>query len=176
MSRDALGFLFDALAAAVIMFIAPVIWQAYEYDLIMQRNVEKAVAEFAETVSDKGYIDMKVYQAFMKKLDAAGGVCRVEIMHSQTVYEPEYENGAFTGEVMTYTDETYTSVILERLRADGAYLMEIGDLVCVRVDPERCPAGRAFLRMILGRDEMPSVSASRMISGCEDMTYRTYLR
>ena len=176
MSRDVIGFIFDAFIAAVMLFIVPVIWQSYEYDKIAQQNMATVTEEFAEAASNKGYIDKRSYNAFIKRLNAGGGTYDVEIVHTQLIHEPEYVGGAFTGNVLTYDEETYTGEILEELEAHGAYLMEIGDEIKVTVTPTSKSLGKSFMKMILGSRDEAFTSVSRAIAGCEMETYARYLR
>ena len=176
MSRDIIGFIFDIFILVVVLFIVPVVWQSYQYDRLTQQNMEAITEEFAETVSNKGYIDAKRYHAFVKKLNSNGGTYDIEIVHSQLIHEPEYVGGVFTGNVMDYEEKTYTTTIINEMEQYGAYLMEVGDEIKVCVTPSSKSIGRSFLSLIFGDLTEVSASVSRSVAGCEMETYATYLR
>lgn len=176
MSRDAIGFVFDAFIVAVVMFIVPIIWQSYELDAITQKNIETITQEFAESVSSKGYIDKQSYHAFVRKLNANGGTYDIEIVHTQEILEPEYIGTVFTGNVMRYSSETYTTSILEELENYGAYLMEIGDEIKVSVSPTSKSLGQTFMKMFVKNTNSRFATVSRSVSGCEKETYEMYYR
>lgn len=134
MNNSPLAKLADAVIVVVILFLFPVIWAAQKGDYLSQKKAEKAVHDFVTNVCDRGYIDDTLYQAFMANLSSTGSTYRIEMMHRQNVFEPEYSGGTFTGNVMEYASESYTAQILgEIYDGRGAYLFNKGDTFEVTV-------------------------------------------
>lgn len=164
----------DVLVACIVIFILPMIWMSITTDQILERKAAAYTAQFAETVSNQGYIDDELYYRFVTELSATGGTYDIELMHEQDIMEPEYVGGIFTGNVMTYESETYTGDIIKAIDARGAYLMEIGDVLTVTVTRRAESVGQRIMRMIYNNTNTNRTVVSRSVSGCSREVYESY--
>lgn len=129
MDESPMGIVLDIVIIIAVIFIFPIIWAAQKGDYLSQKSAETITYEFVANVSSRGYIDDTLYKEFTEALSATGGLYRIHLTHKQTVYEPEYDGGTFTGNVMGYARETYTGDILDDIYSGrGAYVMGIGDV------------------------------------------------
>lgn len=125
----------DVVIVIAILFVFPMTWAAQKGDYLSQKKAEKVVYDFVTNVCSRGYLDDTLYEAFMANMSSTGNTYRIEMMHRQTVYEPEYAGGVFTGDVMEYVDESYTADILGAIYdGTGAYLFNKGDTFEVTVE------------------------------------------
>lgn len=135
MDESPMSIVLDIVLVIAIIFIFPIIWAAQKGDYLSHKSAEKIAYEFCANVAARGYIDDTVYKEFSEQLSATGGLYRISLTHKQTVYEPEYEGGAFTGNVMGYAKETYNADILDEIYSgNGAYLMSVGDVFEVTIE------------------------------------------
>ncbi len=120
--------LVSVVIVVAVLFLFPIIWAAQKGDYLSQKKAEKVVYDFVTNVCDRGYIDDTLYEAFMANLSSTGNTYKIEMMHRQNIYEPEYSGATFTGNVMEYVSEAYTAQILGAVYdGNGAYLMNKGD-------------------------------------------------
>ena len=129
MDESPMSIVLDIVLVIAIIFIFPIVWAAQKGDYLSHKSAETITYEFVANVSSRGYIDDTIYKEFTEALSATGGLYRISLTHKQTAYEPEYEGGVFTGNVMSYSKETYTADILDDIYSGrGAYIMGLGDV------------------------------------------------
>ena len=134
MDESPMAIVLDILIIIAVIFIFPIIWAAQKGDYLSHKSAETIAYEFCSNVSSRGYIDDTIYKEFTEALSATGGLYEVSLTHKQTVCEPEYSGGVFTGDVMTYAKETYTGDILDEIYdGTGAYIMSVGDVFEVSI-------------------------------------------
>ncbi len=134
MDESPMAIVLDILIIIAVIFIFPIIWAAQKGDYLSHKSAETIAYEFCSNVSSRGYIDDTVYKEFTEALSATGGLYEVSLTHKQTVCEPEYSGGVFTGDVMTYAKETYTGDIRDEIYYwTGAYIMSFGDVFEVSI-------------------------------------------
>lgn len=126
------GRLADIAAALVLMFMIPAVWVLHCRDTISEMQMSLVVDELASRVSACGYIDEQMYEYFLRGLGTSGAY-DVELVHTGLVYEPEYVAGVFTGNVIKYEEKMYTFDILRVLNECSIYLLDVGDLIEIRV-------------------------------------------
>ena len=173
---DLLGKLVDIILLILVCIIVPTMFLSFKYDDLAQRNAEIVVNEFAETVSSCGYINDEMYYGLVSDLSVYGGVYSIEFMHEQEINEPEYVGGIFTGNVMTYSDKTYTDEIISSVDSYSAYLMMVGDQFTVTARKKSISSGQSFMKWILHRKNSSLATATRMISGISKTEYESYYR
>lgn len=123
MISEPLGILADITAAIVIMFIFPLLCVNAMKERISDRYIHGITSQFAETVCNKGYIDEELYEAFIARLAGTGHCRSVEITERIPRYEPVYESGIFTGEVIEFGEVLGTEELLKRIYSeDGCKL------------------------------------------------------
>ena len=76
---DTLMSILGIALAVLVMFIIPTIAIAGEYDEIAQTTVEVAVADFVNTIAEKGKITEFDYNELIQKISATGNSFDVQI-------------------------------------------------------------------------------------------------
>ena len=175
MTDSSLGTIIDMLLVVVVMFLFPVIWMAQKSDYLVNTQAQNATNEFITNVCERGYLDEEMYKAFMTNLSAGGTVYKVDMEHRQTVFEPEYEAGVFTGNVMEYEDEHFTDDILDALYDKGAYLLDKGDTFTVTISLAGEGLAQSFTMSLIGAKNSGYFSNSMMVTGISQDFYEEYL-
>lgn len=165
-------------AAALIMFVFPLMWTANSQEEISQTSVETLVANFVNTVATKGKITRIDYEDFIQKLHATGNTFDVEI-EVQVLDDNPGKKTAFSspnliGENVYYS--VFTSTILGRLYGSNAenniveigdYILKKGDYIIVNVKNTNITLAtqvKNFLYKIVGKDTYTiSASATALI-------------
>lgn len=175
MTETPLGTIIDMLLVVIVMFLFPVIWMAQKSDYLVNTQAQNATNEFITNVCERGYLDEEMYKAFMTNLSAGGTVYSVDMEHRQTVFEPEYAAGAFTGNVMEYEKEQFTDTILETIYDKGAYLLDKGDTFKVTITLAGEGLAQTFTMSLLGAKTSGYYSNSMMVTGLSEDFYNEYL-
>lgn len=138
------------VVAALIVFVFAV-YPAYrdsgKIDDLTERAANAALTEFVDTVRSKGYIDVRDYKTFLKKLDSTSGVFDVKMEYYKKVIQPNYDNptdfNTFKETFNVRYDGYYTKQILDILYPQNSlpdddesrqFKMHVGDLFNVRIE------------------------------------------
>lgn len=138
----------DILVAFCIIFLAPILFFAGKRDHAMQLLVNECTKEFLEQVQTQGYITEQTYEEFVRKISVTGEIYALSLEHKQTIYEPEYVNGTFTGEIYEYYDIKYTDEIVSELYQEGEYQFDVNDYITVAVENKTKTIGMRLLNAI----------------------------
>lgn len=130
---EPIGVLTDILVAVAVMFIIPTMLCSTMADRIADMYVGQAADSFEEAICSHGYIDSNTYEAMLSKINSVGPIRHVDIVCSTTVWEPVYENGIFTGNIVSYERDSGTDEILEIVYEKGKYMLRQNDTVEVTV-------------------------------------------
>lgn len=172
-----MGVVADIVIVIAVMFIFPIIWAAQKGDYLAQKGAETITYEFCTNVCSRGYIDDTLYREFTDALSSTGGVYKITLVHKQIIYEPEYESGVFTGNVMTYNDETYTEAILSRIYGggSGAYLMNKGDVFEVTIELATDGLAQDLTKAAVGTSTTGFYRSSQAVTGIARDIYERYV-
>ncbi len=137
MSQNPLGKVVDILVAIIALFFIPFMWVTGKTEQL-ENNYSRAVIDnFAERIAVNGYMTTEDYEDLVAQLSKTSRRYNIEFKHASATFEPEYDSGTFTGNVMEYMDEAYTDEILSAMDDHGAYLMELGDSFTVSISQVR---------------------------------------
>ncbi len=171
-----MGVVADILIVIAVMFIFPIIWAAQKGDYLSQKGAETLAYEFCTNVCSRGYVDDTLYSEFTEALSSTGGVYRITLCHKQIIYEPEYVSGAFTGNVMSYNDETYTEAILSKVYGgNGAYLMNKGDVFEVTIELATDGLAQDLTKAAVGTSTTGFYRTSQAVTGVARDIYEKYI-
>lgn len=172
-----MGVIADIVIIIAVMFIFPMIWAAQKGDYLSQKGAETIAYEFCTNVCSRGYIDDTLYSEFTDALSSTGGVYKITLVHKQIIYEPEYESGVFTGNVMSYNDETYTEAILSRIYGGGkgAYLMNKGDVFEVTIELATDGLAQDLTKAAVGTSTTGFYRTSQAVTGIARDIYEKYV-
>lgn len=172
-----MGVIADIVIIIAVMFIFPMIWAAQKGDYLSQKGAETIAYEFCTNVCSRGYIDDTLYSEFTDALSSTGGVYKITLVHKQIIYEPEYESGVFTGNVMSYNDETYTEAILSRIYGggNGAYLMNKGDVFEVTIELATDGLAQDLTKAAVGTSTTGFYRTSQAVTGIARDIYEKYV-
>ncbi len=172
-----MGVVADILIVIAVMFIFPIIWAAQKGDYLAQKGAETLTYEFCTNVCSRGYVDDTIYREFTDALSSTGGVYQITLCHKQIIYEPEYEAGVFTGEVMSYADETYTEAILSKVYGgNGAYLMNKGDVFEVTIELATDGLAQDLTKAAVGTATTGFYRTSQSVTGIARDIYEKYIK
>lgn len=149
--------------AVLIMFIFPVVAVASQHDEIAQTTVETAVADFVNTIAEKGKITQFDYDALVQKISATGNSFDVQIELQVLDDNPERKtvttDKTSKGENLYYSVQTenITEKIMEKIKNDkeGEYNLKKDDYIIVTVKNTNRTIGTAFKNFfysIVGKD------------------------
>lgn len=138
----------DILIACLVIFIAPILFFAQKKDTAMQLLVTESTNEFLKQVQTQGYITEQTFEEFVREISITGAIYDISLEHKQKIYEPEYVNGVFTGEIYEYYDIKYTEEIVSELYQEGEYFLDINDYFTVAVENKSKTIGMRFLNAI----------------------------
>lgn len=172
-----MGVIADIVIIIAVMFIFPMIWAAQKGDYLSQKGAETIAYEFCTNVCSRGYVDDTLYSEFTDALSSTGGVYKITLVHKQIIYEPEYESGVFTGNVMSYNDETYTEAILSRIYGggNGAYLMNKGDVFEVTIELATDGLAQDLTKAAVGTSTTGFYRTSQAVTGIARDIYEKYV-
>ena len=132
---DTLITIVAILLAAVLMFIFPLLSVSERSDDISQLSVASATAEFVDNSRAIGKITMDNYTTLISKINATGNSYDVElevkVLDENIGKKSAWTQGTVIGENVYYS--VYTSQIVERLKAEGVYVMKEGDIISASV-------------------------------------------
>lgn len=136
----------DILLALLIMFVFSAMNLSQRQDVLLQAYLEEKARSFAENVRVHGYLSIQMYESFIKGLQI---VYDVELIHVKQIYEPEYVNKAFTGEVMVYNEVRYMEEVLEAIYEKGILYMEKDDVFSVKIKNNTSSFGMLLFQSIV---------------------------
>lgn len=128
---DILGRVAAILVAAMIFMGIPITYMQERAKSAEQMYLLSLNTEFVDTVCSVGFLDMDMYQQFLKEVASAPGVHEVKIMHEQKEIVLTGESYSFES---TYYDETD---ILMELQQGKVYTFGKGDFIKVSVVKEK---------------------------------------
>ena len=132
---DTLITIVAILLAAVLMFIFPLLSVSERSDDISQLSIASATAEFVDNSRSIGKITMDNYTTLISKINATGNSYDVElevkVLDENIGKKSAWTQGTVIGENVYYS--VYTSQIVERLKAEGVYVMKEGDIISASV-------------------------------------------
>lgn len=162
---DTLMTILGITLAVLVMFILPTIAIAGQYDEIAQATVEVAVAEFVNTIAEKGKITYTDYNTLIQKINSTGNSFDVQIELQIMDDNPERKTVTLSqelkekGENLQYSiyTEDITNKIREKLNnnEDGEYNLKKDDYVIVTVKNTNITIGtefKNFFYRIVGKD------------------------
>ena len=124
-------------AAAVFVFVVPLVTLTERNDNVVQENVKLIVEEFVTDIKNTGELTLAKYQDFQNKLSATGNEYNIEMEIQYLDENPgkklEQSNYTKIGENVYYSE--YTSQILDELnsRSSKKITLKEGDLIYVGV-------------------------------------------
>ena len=124
------------LLASVLMFLFPLFYLAQKQDVINQVYVESKTVELVNDIKKHGYITSNMYERYLDRLGDTGNLYEIEIVHSHTVVNPEYDedSGTFLDDYYTYYENTYQDDILKEIfEGTGTYYLRQGDYISIKV-------------------------------------------
>ena len=162
---DTLMTVVAIFAAAIIMFVFPLMWTANSQEGISQTTVETLVANFVNEVSTKGKLTKLDYEDFVYKLYATGNSFDVEIEIQKLDDNPGKKT------IIAYPDKIgeniYYSIFTSTILYDanlgiygtnntkGEMLLNKGDYIIVNVKNTNITLAtqiKNFLFKIVGKD------------------------
>lgn len=186
---DTLMSILGIALAVLVMFIIPTIAIAGEYDEIAQTTVEVAVADFVNTIAEKGKITEFDYNELIQKISATGNSFDVQIELQVMDDNPERKTVTTSqtlnekGENLQYS--VYTQDITDKIREkitndeEGEYNLKKDDYIIVTVKNTNITIGTAFKNFfyrIVGKDAyVIGTSSSALVtnSGAEEIATGT---
>lgn len=163
---DTLMEIIGIFLAILIMFIFPVVAVATKHDEIAQTTVETAVADFVQTVAEKGKITHNDYNNLIHKMNATGNAFDIQIELQLLDDNPERKTvttsgmADIKGENLYYSvyTENITNKILEKMNKgeEAEYNLKKDDYVIVTVKNTNVTIGtqfKNFLYSIVGKNE-----------------------
>lgn len=124
------------LLACILMFLFPTFYLAQKQDAINQVYVENKTVEFVNDIKNHGYITENMYNRYIERLGDTGNLYKIELVHSHTVVNPQYDEstGNFLDDYYTYEECAYQDDILKDLYEEsGTYYLRQGDYISIRV-------------------------------------------
>lgn len=179
---DTLMEIIGIFLAVLIMFIFPVVAIASQHDEIAQTTVEVAVADFVNTISEKGKVTQFDYNQLVQKISATGNNFDVQIELQVLDDNPERKSvttdKTVKGENLYYSvyTENITNKIMEKIGKgeDGEYNLKKDDYIIVTVKNTNVTIGTQFKNMfyqIIGKDAYTiSASSAALVSNSGDET------
>lgn len=165
---DTLITIIAIFAAAILMFIFPLMTVSSTQDDISQVAVQSLVAEFINNAATKGKITQEDYNAFLSKLYATGNTYSVELEHKIMTTNPNKGATDQLGENLYYS--VYNSDIIEGAKGinnNTEYLLKQGDYIIVTVKNTNTTIAsqiKNFVYSIVGKDTYTiAASASALV-------------
>ncbi len=179
---DTLMEIIGIFLAVLIMFIFPVVAIASQHDEIAQTTVETALADFVNTISEKGKVTQFDYNDLVQKITATGNSFDIQIELQVLDDNPERKtvttDKTIKGENLYYSvyTENITSKIAEKINKgeNGEYNLKKDDYIIVTVKNTNVTIGTQFKNMfykIIGKDAYTiSASSAALVSNSGDET------
>lgn len=160
---DTLMTIIAVFAAAIIMFVFPLMWTANSQEDISQTSVETIVANFVNTVATKGKLTKLDYEDFIYKLNATGNSFDVEIEIQKLDDNPGKKTVIAhqdkIGENVYYSIFTSTILYDDSLgiykNSTSEFLLNKGDYIIVKAKNTNVTLAtqiKNFLFRIVGKD------------------------
>lgn len=158
-------------AAAVLLFVVPLVTLTDRNDNVVQENVKTIVEEFVTDVRNTGKLTMAKYQNFENNLSATGNVYDIEIelqiLDENPGKKTTQANYTKIGENVYYSE--YTTQILEELNSNTQMIvLKEGDIISVSVKNENSTAAQTLKSSFLGYSNegqyVISASSSGMVT------------
>ena len=123
------------MAAAVLMFIFPLMSTADRGDDIAQQAVQTATVEFVDNIRSTGKITTDKYDDFLAIIAETGNsfdiLIEAKILDENARKKVQQASSSKVGENEYYSE--FTAQIEDKLENDGEYNLKEGDLVSVTV-------------------------------------------
>ncbi len=128
---DILGRVAAILAAAIIFMGIPITYMQERAKSAEQMYLLSLDTKFVDTVCSVGFLDMDMYQQFLKEVASAPGTHEVKILHEQKEIVLSKETYSFES---TYYDE---EDIFAKLQQGKVYTFGKGDFIKVMIIKEK---------------------------------------
>lgn len=157
-------------AAAVFVFVVPLVTLTERNDNVVQENVKLIVEEFVTDIKNTGELTLAKYQDFQNRLEATGNSYNIDIEIQYIDENPgkklEQSNYTKIGENVYYSE--YTSQILDQLEDKGQIILEEGDLIYVSVSNQNSTTAQtlksSFLSFSNDGEYVISADSSGMVN------------
>ena len=122
-------------AAAVFVFVVPLVTLTERNDNVVQENVKLIVEEFVTDIKNTGLLTEAKFQEFQNRLSSTGNEYNIEMEIQYLDENPgkklEQSNYTKIGENVYYSE--YTSQILNKLDTNRKITLKEGDFIYVAV-------------------------------------------
>lgn len=151
---DTLITVIAIFAAAVLMFVFPLMTTSNTQDEISQVAVQSLVAEFVNNAATKGKITQSDYSSFLTKLNATGNTYDVQLEHQIMTTNPNKGEESQLGENLYYS--VYNSEIIDKkINSGEEYILKKGDYIIVTVKNTNTTIAtqiKNFIYSMVGKD------------------------
>lgn len=132
----------DILVVVIILFMVPTFYFIQKGELLAQSLAFESTKNLINNIQTHGYLSKSMYGNYLDSLSILKKTYRICLEHTETVYEPVYqqlsgseENFIFTGKVNSYPKITYTSEILEWIfKEQENYEVSPGDKFTITIE------------------------------------------
>ncbi len=122
-------------AAAILVFVVPLVTLTERNDNVVQENVKLIVEEFVTDIKNTGELTEAKFQDFQNRLSSTGNEYNIEMEIQYLDENPgkklEQSNYTKIGENVYYSE--YTSQILNKLNSTKKITLKEGDFIYVGV-------------------------------------------
>lgn len=147
---NAIKHFLDLILAIILMFLVVGVNYSQKQDVLSQLYIEIKTKEFTDNVRVHGYMTIQMYEKFKEELSTTGIFFEVEITQERMIFEPEYNNQVFSGNVMVYTEVKYTEEILANMNNNNVYKFTKNDYIEVTVKSNSLTLGMSVFNKLFG--------------------------
>lgn len=182
---EALSKFIAVIIVVFFVFCVPLMYVSEKNDMVVQSYVTNITTDFVENVRKQGRITQDMYNKFLENLGNTGNVYDIEITHTHTIVNPDYDGDVIT--TSTYDEHYYTKEILDIIfggvdeeyidtyvaagKVIGEYRMYKGDYITVTVKNSNVTMATRF-RNVIFRNQFPTETIGITYGGeIEDENY-----
>jgi len=125
-----------------MLFVVPIVLDYERQDTICYNLVQVETYSFSDRIREIGYINEAMMNEFYAKLDATGNQYQVTFEHLRKSFADD------NGEWKAYYEGFYLEDILEAIKKNGEYDMNVGDFFFVTVTNTSVTKSEAFYHVI----------------------------
>lgn len=135
--------LMDIFVGITILFLIPMMCFKQISEQYFQNIAYEYTRKLGYEIETQGYLTKAMYDDYVQSLSFIDDIFGVQFEHTKKRYEPIYKRDQnnefiFTGEIMTYEEQTFTEEILNDVhKPNGCYRMEKGDTIIITLTTNR---------------------------------------
>lgn len=148
---DYFGRIMEMLVLVILLFFVPLSYMAAKNEMLCQTYVATETAYFVDSVRNIGFLDLQMYETFVKKLAVTKVPYEIKMSHYKARVREQEE---LEEEILylPYYEGAYQEEVLEEILQAEQYFFHKGDFFSVSVEKKGLTWGDKLECFLTGRN------------------------